>query len=185
MGILELIAAFAKFAPAVTGVVGASSSVQGAANKIADVAQKLTGADTPELALERLKADSALQMKFAEHIDGLQRAELEAQVKSAETVNETIRAELAQSDKFKSYWRPMFGYACAFTWCVQMLACVYAILTKSATDAAAVINAFAGLAVMWGTALAVLGVNVVKRSQDKAIAAGVRSPSMFDFLKRG
>ena len=41
---------------------------------------------------------------------------------------------------------------------------------------AGIVNAVVALTPMWGVALSVLGINIVKRSQDKAVAAGAGRP---------
>ncbi len=42
--------------------------------------------------------------------------------------------------------------------------------------AAGIVSGVAALMPMWGVALSVLGINLVKRSQDKAVAAGAGQP---------
>ncbi len=42
--------------------------------------------------------------------------------------------------------------------------------------AAGIVSGVAALMPMWGVALSVLGINIVKRSQDKAVAAGAGQP---------
>ena len=41
---------------------------------------------------------------------------------------------------------------------------------------AGIVNAVVALTPMWGIALSVLGINIVKCSQDKAVAAGTGQP---------
>ncbi len=97
-----------------------------------------------------------------------------AELDSAETraviaqVNTTARAELATEDAYVRRWRPTFGYAVALTWTATMAALSWAIVTEPA-QAPAIIAALVNTAPIWGIALAVLGVSVVKRSQDKAL----------------
>ena len=100
-------------------------------------------------------------------------AELEAEhAKTAiAEVNETFRAEVKGDDPYVRRWRPTFGYAVALTWCLQVAGLVYAIVARP-EQAAAIVGAMDSLTIIWGVALSVLGVSVVKRSADKAAAAG-------------
>lgn len=98
-------------------------------------------------------------------------------------VNATIRAESQSEDAYTRRWRPTWGYVTAFTWALQTVAIVACLLgavwatiqgkadvvTALLTGAASLAGA---LAVQWSVALAVLGVAVAKRSEDKAVAAG-------------
>ena len=68
-------------------------------------------------------------------------------------------------------WRPTFGYAVALTWAVQMGGLTWAVV-MTPEFAGEILAALSNLSIIWGVALSVLGVNVVKRSQDKAVAAG-------------
>lgn len=90
-------------------------------------------------------------------------------------VNATFRREIASDDAYVRRWRPTFGYAVAITWTVQVGGLVYAIVEYPA-HAGEIIGAMASLSVIWGVALSVLGVNVVKRSRDKEVAAGAAPP---------
>jgi hypothetical protein len=87
-----------------------------------------------------------------------------------EQVNQTVRAEVASEDAYVRRWRPTFGYAVALTWSATMMAVSWAIVSDPA-QAPAVIASLVNTSPIWGIALGVLGVAVVKRSQDKASAA--------------
>jgi hypothetical protein len=51
--------------------------------------------------------------------------------------------------------------------------------------AVGIVNAVVALTPMWGAALSVLGINIVKRSHDKAVAAGAgRAVGLADALAR-
>jgi fructose-specific phosphotransferase system IIC component len=68
-------------------------------------------------------------------------------------------------------WRPAFGYAVAFGWAATTGAVAWAIVSEPAL-APAIIAALIDSTPLWGMALGVLGVAVVKRSQDKARRSG-------------
>ncbi|MBI5162456.1 MAG: ribokinase [Magnetospirillum sp.] len=82
-------------------------------------------------------------------------------------VNATFRAEVRSDDAYVRRWRPTFGYAVAATWSATMGAMAWAVVAAPA-QAPTIIAAMVNTAPIWGIALAVLGISVVKRSQDKA-----------------
>jgi hypothetical protein len=86
-------------------------------------------------------------------------------------INATIRAEAAAGDAFTRRWRPTLGYVVALAWGAQMTAASYVVVAHP-ESAAAVLSALAALFPMWSVALGVLGVAVIKRSDDKRLAAG-------------
>jgi Holin of 3TMs, for gene-transfer release len=148
------------------GAVGAIiSSVLGVENK-PDEVHKALSAD-PSLLLKLREAEIQQQTQ-------LQQMTVESEIKRLSEVNATMRAELASGDRFKSYWRPLFGYVMALTWGAMMLATTYQILFDPSA-AAATIQALGQLSALWGIGLAVLGINVYKRSDDKALIFG-KSP---------
>jgi len=88
-------------------------------------------------------------------------------------------------------WRPVFGYAVALTWTVQMLGLVAGVVWAIAVEparAGEMIGALAALVgaltAQWAVALTVLGVQVHKRSQDKQVAAGQRPAGLVDAINR-
>ena len=90
-------------------------------------------------------------------------------------INRTFRTELQSDDAYVRRWRPTFGYAVAFTWVLQVSGLAWTVIA-SPEHAGEIIAAMTSLSVIWGVALSVLGINVAKRSSDKAIAAGATPP---------
>lgn len=86
-------------------------------------------------------------------------------------INRTVRTEAASEDAYVRRWRPTFGYAVAATWTATMGAVAWAIVTAP-TQAPTIIAALVNTSPVWGVALAVLGVSVVKRSHDKTLRTG-------------
>lgn len=153
------------------------------AEKVINVAKAVTGLDKPDDMLVAIARDPALLVQFKAQASQLAIEELRAETESLKTINETMRVEYASGDKFKSYWRPAFGWALTITWTVQTVAIVVAIchvVFVAPEKTGEVINALAALvgalAVQWSVALAVLGINITKRSQDKHAAAGIAPP---------
>lgn len=164
------------------GIVGKAAPLLGtllggpAGGAVGALVSSVLGVDNePDEVRKALEADPSLLLKLREaeiqQQTQLQQMMVESETQRMTQVNETIRAELASGDKFKSYWRPLFGYIMAITWGAIMLATTYQILFKPG-DAASTIGALGQLSGLWGIGLAVLGINVWKRSDDKAMAFG-------------
>lgn len=100
------------------------------------------------------------------HTEAMVRAELAHDSTVVRAVNQTIRAEVASEDAFVRRWRPSFGYAMALTW-VLMMGAIAAAIVMTPLQAPAIIAALVNTSPIWGVALAVLGISVVKRSGDK------------------
>ena len=75
-------------------------------------------------------------------------------------------AELVIDDKYVRRWRPTFGYSVAIAWLGTMFAVAYSIVVQP-DKAPTIITSLMNLSSLWGVALGVLGVSVIKRSQDK------------------
>jgi len=144
---------------AVGGLLANTLGVEATPDKVAEAVQQ-----HPEAALKLKQLELTQQQ-------ALTRMMLEHDQAEMTQVNQTMRAEFAQEDKFVKRWRPTLGYAVTLTWVVTWFAIVYAIIFQP-TQAPAIISALAKAQTMWGVALAVLGVGVVKRSHDKQVAAG-------------
>ncbi|UCD31294.1 MAG: hypothetical protein JSV38_10860 [Desulfobacterales bacterium] len=164
------------------GIVGKAAPLLGtllggpAGGAVGALVSSVLGVDNePDEVRKALEADPSLLLKLREaeiqQQTQLQQMMVESETQRMTQVNETIRAELASGNKFKSYWRPLFGYIMAITWGAIMLATTYQILFKPG-DAASTIGALGQLSGLWGIGLAVLGINVWKRSDDKAMAFG-------------
>lgn len=62
--LIPIALSLAQFAPNLMRYFGAGDASVGAAQKVVDIAQAVTGAATPEDALAKLRADAALQSQF-------------------------------------------------------------------------------------------------------------------------
>ncbi len=141
-------------------------------NPVADTAaEALEGVDQAlsrgEIAPERLAAANR-------HLERLSEIEAARQTEIIAQVNRTMRAESGSDDAFVRRWRPTFGYIVSLTWALQFGAIAYA-MVATPEYAKELVEAIVALTPAWGIALAVLGVNVVKRSRDKEVAAGLPS----------
>ena len=175
--------ALAKLVPGLVGLFKGDDDAP-IAEKVIGIAKAITGLDEPEDMLATLTKDPALLVQFQAQASQLAIEELRAETESLKAINETMRAEYASGDKFKSWWRPAFGWSATVTWGIQSIAIVaaicYAVFARP-DKAGDIINAVAALVgalgVQWSVALMVLGVNITKRSQDKQAAAGIAPPT--------
>lgn len=102
------------------------------------------------------------------HIEKLSELESAERKTSLSQINESLRAEVASSDKYVRRMRPTFGYLIAVTWAAQMLALAWVIVFET-EKAGLVINAMESLGTIWAVGLSVLGIYVYKRSEDKKL----------------
>ncbi len=144
---------------AVGGLIAKALGVEASADKVAAAVKS-----DPEALLKLRQLELAQQEKLTKMMLDFDAARLSE-------VNQTMRAEFAQEDAYVKRWRPTLGYAVTLTWVVTWFSIVYAIIFKP-EQAPDIISALAEAQTMWGVALAVLGVGVVKRSHDKQVAAG-------------
>ena len=114
---------------------------------------------------------------------------LEAETAQQAQINETMRAELSADDKFKSYWRPFFGWVMGFSFALFTIAIIGVLVTLmiDPSSGAALVTAVTQLTPVlmtaWGVGLTVLGVNIHKRSLDKQVAAGMHPSGILPTLK--
>lgn len=118
------------------------------------------------------------------HIEGLAALETDAAKAALAEINATMRAEAAAGDAYTRRWRPTLGYVVALAWGAQMTAASFVVVAHP-ESAAAVLSALAALFPMWSVALGVLGVAVVKRSDDKRLATGHAPPTGLADLMAG
>lgn len=178
---ISIALALAQFVPGLARLLMGDKAGD-VAGKVVDAANLVTGAETSQEALNRIKHNPELQLKLQQEMNHIVLAELEAENKQLATINATMRTEYTSGDSFVRRWRPFFGYTIAVTWFVQMSA-LGVVIVISPNDAPAVINAMVNLSGMWAIALAVLGVSVKKRSDDKQVSAGqTPTPGVFQNL---
>ena len=118
--------------------------------------------------LQGAVANGAVTPEQLAHIEKMAAVEAEAQAKILESVNASLRVEVASGDPYVRRMRPTFGYMMAATWGAQMMAVAYVIVADPGA-AGSVLNAMEGLSTIWAVALSVLGVYVYQRSAEKKI----------------
>ncbi len=156
----------------------ANAIVPGGGAVVSMIASALGLTDsTPDAIAQALQTnpDAAIRLKELEarHTERLEeialqgrQAELAAQTEQQGNINRTMQAELNAPSAWKSSWRPMFGYMAAFGFGGLLAGLIVAIFKEPASAGKLVESATIILTMM----LAVLGVNIRSRSQDKQAA---------------
>lgn len=170
-----------KAAPILGGLLGGPAGAG-----LGQLISSTLGTDgTPEAAMKVLQTNPDAMTKMTElqntHEEKLTSMHLEAETARLAEINKTMRAELTSGDKFKSYWRPLFGYMVAITWFLQTVAIVYAVVAHP-ENAGAILTGIAALGTQWAVALAILGVNIHSRSNDKQTLLGMQPAGILGAL---
>ena len=110
------------------------------------------------------------------HVEKLQEIEAGLDDKTLNTIHQTIRQELSSEDRFVRFWRPAIGYSVALAWLMNMGTICYVVISDN-PRAPEIIAALVETTSLWGIALGVLGLSVVRGTPDKnASGAGRLSP---------
>ncbi len=117
-----------------------------------------TAISTEEISLEELKEANR-------HLEKSQELENSVDALTLNLIHETIRNELKSEDKFVRFWRPAFGYSVAFSWLLCMLTICWLIVSNN-PQAPEIIMALVETTSLWGIALGVLGISVVRSKDD-------------------
>lgn len=179
---ISLIYGLAQFVPQLLRWAGKDGAAE-IADKAVKTAQVITGLERPEDAIDALKANPELVLRYQQTMNEVVVAQLDAETRQLESINATMRAEYASNDNYTRRWRPTMGYAVTIAWFLQMLA-VSAVIVWKPLDAVPIITALAQLTALWGVALTILGVAVAKRSEDKQVAAGFQPTGIVQTVKR-
>jgi roadblock/LC7 domain-containing protein len=178
MPIITTALALAQFVPGLAKLLGGDKA-EAVASKVVGAANALAGTEDPKQTLDYIQANPELQLQLQQQMNDFVIEQYQAENVRLETVNKTIRVEALSLDWFVRRWRPFYGYAVATSWAIQMMGFTFVfvyIAIESPDQLATTVQQFAllsgSLITLWGIALAVLGVSVNKRTQDKQMAAG-------------
>jgi len=145
----------AALASTITASLGLSDSTPAA------ISQALN--TDPEAATKMLELQTRHKERIEEIALDRYRAERDADAKEQAQINETMRVEYKSQGTYKTGWRPAFGWIAALGFGGILCALVYSMFKEPAQAAKMVESATVVLSLM----LAVLGININKRSQDK------------------
>ncbi len=168
--------------PAGGAVGGLVASALGVENTPEAIEAELRTNPEALLTLKKLESDERVRLREL----AFKHAELESEERRLATVQQaaTMQAEYASNDPFVRRWRPMWGgYTLCFSWALMFLG-LFAVMLAEPTETANVINSIVALTPLISVALAVLGINIHKRSVDKQVAAGKEPVGMIAGLKK-
>jgi hypothetical protein len=179
MPLPAILLGLAQLAPSILGLFSSNETASKAASVVSEVAKAVTGKPTDDAALEALKADPKLLIEYQQAVTARAVALYQEETKRLEAVNSTMKAEYASGDKYVARWRPTFGYVACFTWALQG-SIVFGVLgylaiaepDRLARTILAMKDLMQVMAEHWLYAMAVLGIAVWKRSDDKKEAKG-------------
>lgn len=180
-----IVGALAQLSPVLGGLLFGEKGEQvaGIASK---VVQSVTGKGSDEEAVEALKARPELLVEVERQISSETIALYQEDTKRLQTVNETMRSEQQNSDWVVRRARPAFMWSMAVTWTIQSLAIAgaifYAVFVQpqwAKEILEGIREVIDALASHWMYALAVTGVAVWARSEDKKTAAGSNGGGVF------
>ena len=177
-----LFLALAQLAPALLRLAGKDNAAE-VVDQGVSIAKRLAGKDDPDAALEAIRANPQLLVEFQRTMNDIVIAELEAETRRLEAINQTMRAEITSADPYVRRARPTFLYVMAGTWALQTLAFFIAVISYP-TEAPKILASLGDVAFMWTIALSVIGVYVKVRSDDKKVAAGQEPPTAVEALGR-
>lgn len=171
----------AKFAPALVGKL-MGSDAEKTAEKVMGAASEISGIADPQGAHDAIMADPKEAADFQVRMNEIELEITREDTKRFEEYHKTLRGDVASSDEYARRWRPKFGYYMAYSWLIMfiiLLGVTIAGLFKVVNLSEAV-RAYGELIksmeLLWGVALAVLGVNIKKRSDDKRAVLGETRP---------
>jgi hypothetical protein len=167
--------------PAGTAVGGMVASALGVENTPDAIEQELKANPESLLKLKQLESDERVRLREL----SVEQSKIESEERRNQLTQQhaTMQAELASNDPYVRRWRPTFGYAMCVAWCLLFAGIAYA-LVASPEHAADMINAVVALTPLFSVALAVLGISIHKRSQDKQVAKGVKPLGAVGALKK-
>lgn len=146
------------------------------AERFVPAVQALTGQSEPDGAAAALKADPALLLQVQKLATGAMLAIEREEVERLRIVNATMLNEANSKDPFVRRMRPAFGYLIGLVILLQTLIIAY-VAVMHPPELTAAIAAMSQMSSILLPALAVLGVYVYRRSDEKGPA-----PSPFDAL---
>ena len=144
------------------------------------VASALGVENSPDAVQTALDNDPKWKVKLKaleqEHQRELRRMSLEAETARLAEINATMRAEAKAEDAYVRRWRPTFGYIAALSMAALMGGIVY-VMVAEPQYTAEIVRAVAAVQPLLAMMLAVLGVNIDRRSRDKQVQKGQRPDS--------
>lgn len=143
-----------------------------AAGEIVGIARDVTGMGTGDDAFAAIRRDPALAARVKEKLIDFDLAKMEEETKRLEAVNRTMQEEARSEDWFVRRARPAFLWVTAFSILIEVvIALIVVIVAPDKIGDLATL--YSALSIPQSVAAAMCGVYLKKRSDDKAIKAGI------------
>ena len=175
-----IITGLSAIVPEIIGMISGDDAEE-KAKQVADIATAITGESDPQTAVDIIKQDPEQARKFKEAVMGFRLKMEQETTKQLSQINQTMRAGYRESG-WKSGWRPFFGYIFASAFGMMIFGFIglfFYFATKSLDQAIKLVGVapqfVAAFTPMFGMGLAVLGIAIKKRSDDKALSGGISS----------
>ena len=167
--------------PIGAGVGGLVANALGVENTPQAIEQELMNNPDALLALNELEMDHQVEFKQL----ALEHAKIESEERKLALTqqNATMQAELASNDPYVRRWRPTWGYSMCAAWVLLFFGVAF-VMVFHPKEAANVMNSVVAMTPLFGIGLAVLGINIHKRSQDKQVSLGVKPLGAINALKQ-
>ncbi|MGF1764913.1 3TM-type holin [Aliivibrio kagoshimensis] len=167
--------------PVGAGVGGLVANALGVENTPQAIEQELMNNPDALLALKSLEMEHQVELKQL----ALEHAKLESEERKLALTQQhaTMQAELASNDPYVRRWRPTWGYSMCAAWVMLFLGVAF-VMVFHPKEAANVMNSVVAMTPLFGIGLAVLGINIHKRSQDKQVSLGVKPLGAINALKQ-
>lgn len=187
--ILDIALGLAGVAPSIVRWITGSDKAEQVAEGVVGLAKTVAGVDDADAAIKAIRDNPELAVRFQEAWLRYELGLFESETRRLQAVNETMRAEAASGSLYQSSWRPLWGYVSCVVWAIWVLGVVglagWAVLANP-IEAVAIITALGALSsqlsLIFGAALAVLGVAVWQRSSDKKAILGLDADLLPDGL---
>ncbi|MEI8607944.1 3TM-type holin [Enterovibrio sp. Hal110] len=167
--------------PAGAGIAAAVASVLGVEATPEAIENELRTNPEALVMLKRLESQERVRLREL----AFKHAELESDERKLALSSQaaTQQAEIASNDAYVRRWRPTFGYAMCLAWVLLFFGLAFTLVFHP-TQAAAVVNSVVALTPLFAVALAVLGISIHKRSQDKQVASGLSPKGLLGGIKQ-
>lgn len=162
--------ALAKFAPSIIGWI-AGDDAEDKAQKVVDIAEQVTGKSGMD-AVSAIESNPETALKFQEMVITYQTEELRQIVSNRNKTQDTMAKESENEDWFVRRARPFLLWSIGLSVLGEILIGGFIVLVQP-EQIAAFVTLCQAIAIPQTTAAAVCGVYMKKRSDDKAIKAGV------------
>lgn len=98
-----------EFAPTLIGKITGSDKAEEVAENVVGIAKSVTGQDDPEKAVNILKTNPEIALKFQKELHTYELTKIQEETKRLQIVNSTMQAEATSGKGIQAFWRPFNG----------------------------------------------------------------------------